>query len=505
MQPLPYANVGIKSRNVGTVSNDSGLFKLDIPSQYTNDTLIVSIVGYEEIHLLLAEMSTVAGKHEYLMWPLNVKLDEFTFQATKLRERKYGLYKYHPIMHFLDASIQQDDAFEIAQRMRTGEGRKKVTSVNLHINGDRKDSGIFRINFYSCVGNRPGRRITEKSIVQTKAIRNGWLAFDVSKYNVYAEGDFIVGLEFIPNGKKGQRTVYEVKPGGRAKSFVRLSSQGEWQLSPAPYRMYITALTGEALQKEPDEEKEILPAFRMYSRNVHDSFSIFVRLPENYDRSKKYPVIFLLDANFYFSRVSDSIERMSMQPILVGIGYKDFAVMDSLRERDYTYPPMFKVVSNITGGGKQFYSFLAEELINQVTSRYSISDQRCLMGHSLGGYFVLYALYRDLQEGNNVFSNYCAVSPSVEYNDQYLAHRFEELNAGSNQVKQLSISWGQPEESEREGNIMYGDALHDFIKVITSDKFRQLKLSTETVPNAGHLEAALPGFYRGISILMSGK
>ena len=43
-QPIPYAAIGIVGENVGTVSNEEGLFRLAIPSQFTYDTLTFSEV-----------------------------------------------------------------------------------------------------------------------------------------------------------------------------------------------------------------------------------------------------------------------------------------------------------------------------------------------------------------------------------------------------------------------------------------------------------------------------
>ena len=46
---LSYVNIGIKLKNVGTVSNESGQFGLEIPKQFLKDTLTFSYVGFEEL------------------------------------------------------------------------------------------------------------------------------------------------------------------------------------------------------------------------------------------------------------------------------------------------------------------------------------------------------------------------------------------------------------------------------------------------------------------------
>lgn len=151
---LPYVNIGIRHKNIGTVSSATGAFSINIPRQNAGDTLTFSMVGYEEINIRIADINT--RQKEFVLKPANVRLSEFTVSAKRLVEKKYGLYKYHPILHFLDASVDQSDIFEIGQLINLGHSSAKITSVNLHINEPRKDSGTFRINFYKYNGSRPG-------------------------------------------------------------------------------------------------------------------------------------------------------------------------------------------------------------------------------------------------------------------------------------------------------------------------------------------------------------
>ena len=52
-------------------------------------------------------------------------------------------------------------------------------------------------------------------------------------------------------------------------------------------------------KKEQTDKGEKRNIFRLYSRDVADSFSVFVNLPNDYKADQKagYPVVYLLDAN----------------------------------------------------------------------------------------------------------------------------------------------------------------------------------------------------------------
>jgi len=500
---LAFVNIGIKYKNIGTVSTAYGAFSIDVPRQFSNDTLTFSMIGYEELSMPVGTISDT--QKVFLLEPKDIKLREVSISGKKPLEKFYGLKHYKPLLHFMDGSTNQNDAFEIAQLIKLDKTISKITSVNLHINETGVDSAIFRINFYNYDGHRPTDRAITFSIVQKLAIKPGWVKFDLSKYPIFLKGDVVAAIEFIPDGKKNNSIKYEIKPGGHIKSFVRTSSLGIWQIPPHQYRMFVTALVSDDVKTREEDETDMLPNLHLFSKAVNDSFSIFVRLPKNYENNKgrKYKTIYMLDANLYFSYVNDSLDNTSgIQPILLGIGYSNFGKMDSLRNRDYTYPLALASDSfNISGGGDRFYEFINKELVPYIDSAYR-TDKTCrtLMGHSLGGYFTLYALYRDLERGSSIFKNYVAASPSLEYHDQYLQKQFEKVQINTNTAhKTVCITWGSLEENDIEQPTYVG-IMNSFVSLAHSDKFKNIKFTQYIYPGAGHMETAISSFYFGIKM-----
>ncbi len=47
-RPLSYVNIYFKDISLGTVTNDEGLFELNVPDYLTDDTLIISMLGYKK-------------------------------------------------------------------------------------------------------------------------------------------------------------------------------------------------------------------------------------------------------------------------------------------------------------------------------------------------------------------------------------------------------------------------------------------------------------------------
>ncbi len=504
--PLAYVNIGIKDKNIGTVSKGDGSFTITIPSEYQSDSLTFSIVGYHEstrsITDLMSDKNVSIELNER-----TTQLEEVVITGEKLVERKYGIKKRGPI-HFTDGIFKKDDTFEIGQVISLGNALTQITSLNLHINTSRPDSANFRINFYrySEDENIPKERIIEKSILQRHHVNEGWLKFDLSDYNILLKGHVLVSLEFIPETEKEVSQIYyEVKIGGSSKSFFRKTSLGQWTRPPHHYCLYATVITDKNAPDEPDDE-ETLPAFTLKSDFSDESFSLFVRLPRNYSKNKEqtYPVVYLLDGNAYFDLVASSADsyskkkKISVDPIVVGIGYENAYVMDSLRDRDYTFPNALPADSfKISGQGDKFYEFIQAKIVTHIDSIYRTDKaNRTIMGHSLGGYFVLYALTHHLEEPS-VFTNFIAASPSVYYHDTYL---IKEIGSSLTDQRNLEntnvyLTIGELEVVENQSN-----EFEQLSKVLAN---KAISLKTEVYKNLEHMGTAIPTFENGIDLLMS--
>lgn len=243
--------------------------------------------------------------------------------------------------------------------------------------------------------------------------------------------------------------------------------------------------------------------FSTYSKIVGDSFYVSVQLPESYykDSAIKYPTVYVLDGNFYFPMLASvfrQYEQGGLLPpmILIGIGYKSFKLMDSLRVRDYMYPAALPSDEmNAVGGGKNFDDFLTNQLVPYIDSSYNtLKSNRSLLGHSFGGYFSLYALLNQINNDKTVFTNFASASPSLWYNNFYLNQLTSKLkNRNSRDTLNIFMTVGGLEDST--WNIAPVKKLGD--SILNAD-VKDIKFQYKVYSDLSHMDIAIITFTKAL-------
>ncbi|KPE49950.1 alpha/beta hydrolase [Chryseobacterium indologenes] len=196
------------------------------------------------------------------------------------------------------------------------------------------------------------------------------------------------------------------------------------------------------------------------SRVLHEDRTLNIYLPQNFDKARSYPVIYLLDGsmNEDFIHVSGLIQFFNLmyampETIVVGIANidrkKDFTFHTDLKDLQKDYPT--------TGHSDQFISFLEKELKPYIESQYKTTD-KYLFGQSLGGLLASEILIKKPE----MFDNYFIISPSLWWDDQSLLKLAPQMLSKSGDKKKfVYVSVGKDEHP-----VMVKDAgsLYDLLK-----------------------------------------
>lgn len=164
-------------------------------------------------------------------------------------------------------------------------------------------------------------------------------------------------------------------------------------------------------------------SLHFHSEILNENRTLNVYLPFGYsvDSLKTYPVIYLLDGSIDedFIHITGLVQfgsfswiNMLPESIVVGIANVD-------RKKDYTYPSTDKEYVEkypTTGHSSPFIKFIEEEVQPLIEKTYKVSEEKTLIGQSLGGLLATEILFKK----PDMFNNYIIVSPSLWYDYESL-------------------------------------------------------------------------------------
>jgi hypothetical protein len=226
--PIEFANLGVVNKNKGTVSNLDGTFGIKFSKEFVNDSLTISHVIYKTVKIPIRDSKNLVIP----LQPNENKLAEVIVTNKKKKKKKIGVKSYNPLL-WVSTVSKEMDIIESAKQIKILNNKTvRVKDVNFYLRrGFETDSAFIRINFYENLDNRPGDKIIFENIIQRKHIEQGWVDIDLTKYSVYLEEDFFVGVEIIPSSDKP----LEVFMGAiltKGNAFMRKSSLGKWEEVP---------------------------------------------------------------------------------------------------------------------------------------------------------------------------------------------------------------------------------------------------------------------------------
>lgn len=199
-KPIPYCNIGLFEKNIGTLSDPDGSFELTIPNSNENDSVIFSSIGYEYKKLSVAQLRAQSPITVELK-PSNTVLREITVAVKKSRNKKARLGWMggkDGVLPF--DTIQGGGAIALLVKAPSVPFLLEKLQVRLMYNS--KDTCKLRLHFYAFDTLRqvPTNELLMREIILKETKRFGWLRFDLSAYNINLdEKYFCVAFEWIEN------------------------------------------------------------------------------------------------------------------------------------------------------------------------------------------------------------------------------------------------------------------------------------------------------------------
>lgn len=218
-QSIAYANVENYKAQIGTQTNQDGIFELNISKGKASDTVKISCVGYADKYI------TDLQSNEHLIYellPLVFQLNEVKVSNKKPREIEVGIlnrsgHKWESVNRRFQTPGTQSAIY------LKNDNFKSAYLKMLHFYmGDEMFDAPFRVHIYANNDGIPGQDLLEKNLTYSAVKQNSWNTFDITDYNILMpENGLWVSIEWIAN-EKYKKTVHSTikYPDGSIKPWT---------------------------------------------------------------------------------------------------------------------------------------------------------------------------------------------------------------------------------------------------------------------------------------------
>ena len=224
-KPLPYVNIGIIKKNIGTVSSPDGFFNIPLKNADKKDIIRFSMIGYKSLSQTINSFSNEYSIGDTIL----MESEDFALPEVVLTDRNWKFKTLGCMTRSKEISAgfsNNELGNEVGVIIPISNSPSVLESFNFHINQNYYEPITFRVNVYSLKNGIPDRSVlTENVIVHTK-IKSGQMKIDLSIYNVWVEDDFYIGIEMIED-LKSSGFFFSAKPLS-GPIITRHTSQGEW-------------------------------------------------------------------------------------------------------------------------------------------------------------------------------------------------------------------------------------------------------------------------------------
>lgn len=252
LAPLPYVNIGINKKSIGTVSDAQGNFTLKVDaSEHLNDTLVFSHIGYESQKVPLKNID--ANMQIGMKSSIN-DLEEVVIMGKAPKEKKIG--RNSKGLGLTHANFYTYYEKEVDDRLSKEKGMRFriknncfIKSLNFNISSNEFELLKFRINFYKLEDGIPAEIIIQKNIIfEIKDAYLGWFKVDLQPYEVYLEKELeevMVSIQWVESVKENEKSKYfslSTASSATAKAFTRNKAMDVWTSHGQSMSFYLEAL-----------------------------------------------------------------------------------------------------------------------------------------------------------------------------------------------------------------------------------------------------------------------
>lgn len=200
-QPIPYVKIGIEKNSTGTISDEKGNFSIDLSQVDPQQIIKIEVPGY---YLYQETVQRFKQNHQQKIFltekTKNIK--EITIKPKKLIDKNWGVNtKTKSVIYSVNPELDKKSFLGETALEFNAKKRSKIKNINLNIASYVSAQPVLmRYSIYSEKNGFPDKNILEEEItvaLTEDMIKDGTYTLDVNNRNIWIQGKFFVGIQFL--------------------------------------------------------------------------------------------------------------------------------------------------------------------------------------------------------------------------------------------------------------------------------------------------------------------
>ncbi|MDP9954445.1 hypothetical protein J2X97_000082 [Epilithonimonas hungarica] len=226
-QPVPYAKIGIINSNYGVQADENGKFQIQLEKISKDKELIVVVGGYKQFRSTVEDF-VKSNPHNIYLYEKVTNIQEVVITPQNYKEKNLGINSKSKSMMFTPNMEKGNSVVEETAVEFSSSKRLKINKINMNFSRFESTMPIkVRYTVYDEKDGKPNNLILEDDIIATISKDNlqDWtFSIDVSRENIWLQGKFFVGIQFI-----GQSDGKVALSGAMFRSGYYRSFYGNWE------------------------------------------------------------------------------------------------------------------------------------------------------------------------------------------------------------------------------------------------------------------------------------
>ncbi|CAM3195447.1 carboxypeptidase-like regulatory domain-containing protein [Elizabethkingia anophelis] len=217
MNPIQQVVVGVEGKNVGAISNDKGIFSINLSNQSLKNNIIITANGYESYKISIEDFIKQSN-HDIILNERVIEIPEVNISSKRYILKNWGNNNINRAYTSFDSNKSKQIMREIAVKF---DNKKpiRINKINVGLfDYTFEDSITLIFNVYNSINKLPGETLSPrmlKVVISKNDIKNKTISIDVSKYNIWTNSDFYVSMR-VADDFKGK-----LQLGGNIYAFTK--------------------------------------------------------------------------------------------------------------------------------------------------------------------------------------------------------------------------------------------------------------------------------------------